>query len=308
MRMATTAAPAIPLPLWRRGKVREVFEVGSDRLLIVASDRVSAFDVIMAEPVPDKGRVLTQLSAYWFQRLEAVTPSHFLTAETDQILAEIPALAAYRAGIAGRAMLVRRSEPMPFECVVRGYLAGSAWAEYRRGGTLAGERLPAGLVEASRLEPPVFSPATKAEHAHDENVPFQRMRDALGAGTADDLRDRALALYLAGSSVASERGIIIADTKFEFGVDPAGAVILIDELLTPDSSRFWPAEGYRPGRTQPSFDKQPLRDWLAGERQAGRWNGDAPPPHLPDAVVAAASERYREAYRRLTGHPLPEDA
>ncbi len=308
MRAAMTAAPALPLPLWRRGKVREVFEVGADRLLIVASDRVSAFDVIMAEPVPDKGRVLTQLSAYWFGQLAAVTPSHFLTATTDEIIREVPVLAAYRAGIAGRAMLVRRADPVAFECVVRGYIAGSAWAEYRRDGTLAGERLPAGLVEAARLDPPIFSPATKAEEGHDENVPFARMREALGAALADGLRDRALALYRAGSALAAERGIIIADTKFEFGIDHTGTAILIDELLTPDSSRFWPAEAYQPGRTQPSFDKQPLRDWLAAERRAGRWNGDAPPPHLPESVVDAASARYREAFHRLTGHPLPENA
>jgi phosphoribosylaminoimidazole-succinocarboxamide synthase len=307
-RTAAARPPALPLPLWRRGKVREVYAVGTDRLLIVASDRVSAFDVIMAEPVPDKGRVLTQLSAFWFAQLADVTPSHFLTASTDDVIGELPGLAVHRDAIAGRATLVRRADPVPFECVVRGYLSGSAWKEYRQRGTLAGEPLPRGLIEAARLDSPIFSPATKAEHGHDENVPFDRMRAALGAALAGTLRERSLALYRAGNAIAAERGIIIADTKFEFGVDAAGNALLIDELLTPDSSRFWPAESYQPGRTQPSFDKQPLRDWLAAERNAGRWNGEAPPPHLPDEVVHATSARYREAYRRLTGHDLPGDA
>ncbi|MEO5799071.1 MAG: phosphoribosylaminoimidazolesuccinocarboxamide synthase [Gemmatimonadales bacterium] len=298
----------LPLPLWRKGKVREVYEVDAERLLLVASDRVSAFDVVMAEAVPDKGRVLTQLSAFWFQRLSSVTDSHFLTASTDAILVELPALEAFRDQIAGRAMLVRRTAPVAFECVVRGYIAGSAWAEYREHGTLAGESLPTGLMESSPLEPPLFSPATKAESGHDENVAFDRMRTALGADLADGLRDVSLALYAAGRNAARERGLVIADTKFEFGLTPAGRPILIDEVLTPDSSRFWPADGYQPGRTQPSFDKQPLRDWLALERTAGRWNGDAPPPSLPASVVDATSARYREAYRRIVGSELPEDA
>ena len=297
----------MPFPLWRRGKVREVYEIDRDRLLLVASDRVSAFDVVMAEPVPDKGRVLTQLSAFWFEQLARVTPSHYLTASTDDIVREIPALAPVRDAIAGRAMLVRRTEPVAFECVVRGFLAGSAWKEYRDTGTLAGETLPAGLVESASFDPPIFSPATKAASGHDENIPFSRMHDEMGAD-ADTLRDTSIALYSAGRAVARERGVVIADTKFEFGRDRDGRLLLIDELLTPDSSRFWPADDYQPGRTQPSFDKQPLRDYLAGERNAGRWNGDAPPPALPDHVVKATADRYREAYRRLTGHALPEDA
>ena len=297
-------ASALPLPLWRRGKVREVYQVDDTRLLLVASDRVSAFDVVMAEPVPDKGRVLTQLSAHWFGQLGHVTPSHFITADTDAIIAALPALAAHRDQIDGRTMLVQRTAPVAFECVVRGYVAGSAWGEYRRLGTLAGEPLPAGLQESSRVDPPIFSPATKAESGHDENVPFSVMRQALGATLADTLRSRSLALYAAGRDIAATRGIIIADTKFEFGLDAAGGPVLIDEILTPDSSRFWPADDYAPGRTQASFDKQPLRDWLAAERDAGRWNGNAPPPALPDAVVAATSRRYRDAYRRLVGHEL----
>ncbi|MEO8755759.1 MAG: phosphoribosylaminoimidazolesuccinocarboxamide synthase [Casimicrobiaceae bacterium] len=297
----------LPLSLWRRGKVREVYHVDDARLLIVASDRVSAFDVVMAEPVPDKGRVLTQLSAFWFAQLAEVTPSHYITASTDDILREIPALAGHRAQIAGRAMLVRRTDPVAFECVVRGYIAGSAWNEYRQAGTLAGEPLASGLVESDRLDPPIFSPATKAESGHDENVTFSTMRSALGAPLADTLRDRALMLYQAGRDIAARRGIIIADTKFEFGLDANGTPILIDEALTPDSSRFWPAQGYLPGRVQPSFDKQPLRDWLAAERTAGRWDGNAPPPALPGDVIAATSTRYREAYRVLTGHDLGEE-
>ncbi|HEX3928815.1 MAG TPA: phosphoribosylaminoimidazolesuccinocarboxamide synthase [Gemmatimonadales bacterium] len=305
---APLVASTLPLPLLRRGKVREVYEVDTAHLLIVASDRVSAFDVVMDEAVPDKGRVLTQLSDFWFGALVHVTPSHCITAEIDAIVHAVPDLVPFRTQIAGRAMLVRRAEPVAFECVVRGYLAGSAWAEYRQHGTLAGERLPAGLLESSRFEAPLFSPATKAEHGHDENVTITEMRKALGHDMADYLERTSLALYAAGRDAAARRGIIIADTKFEFGIGADGQPLLIDELLTPDSSRFWPADSYIPGRTQPSFDKQPLRDWLAGERSAGRWNGDAPPPSLPDAVVAATSARYREAYRRLAGHDLPENA
>ena len=298
---------ALPLPLLRSGKVREVYAVGASQLLIVASDRVSAFDVVMAEAVPDKGRVLTQLSAFWFRMLGSVTPSHFLSADTGEILRELPQLGGHRAQIAGRAMLVRRTEPVLFECVVRGYLAGSAWGEYRRSGTLAGEPLPAGLQDSARLDPPIFSPATKAESGHDENVTYDRMSAQLGAGLAERLRNISLALYETGRRYAAERGLIIADTKFEFGLGPDGHPILIDEVLTPDSSRFWPTDQYHPGRSQPSFDKQPLRDWLAAERGAGRWNGEAPPPALPDAVVAATSARYRVAYRRLVGTELPEE-
>ena len=294
----------LPLPLFRRGKVREVYEVDAGRLLIVASDRVSAFDVVCAEPIPHKGQVLTQVSAHWFQRLATITRSHFLSADTDAILVELPDLAAHRDQLAGRAMLVRRTTPVPFECVVRGYLAGSAWQEYRRHGTLAGEPLVGGLQESSRLEPPIFSPATKATSGHDENVPFARMVDELGGDLAAALRDLSMALYAAGRLSAEERGLIIADTKFEFGLDQTGHPMLIDEVLTPDSSRFWPADGYAPGRPQPSFDKQPLRDWLAAEREAGRWDGHAPAPRLPDDVVAATSARYLEAHRRITGSDL----
>ncbi|HEX6105236.1 MAG TPA: phosphoribosylaminoimidazolesuccinocarboxamide synthase [Gemmatimonadales bacterium] len=306
--MTTLAESRLPLPLVRRGKVREVYEVDPQHLLLVASDRVSAFDVIMREPVPRKGAVLTQISAFWFAKLARVFPSHYVTAHTGEILARVPALRAHQAEVTGRAMLVRRTVPVPFECVVRGYLAGSAWAEYRERGTLAGEPLPAGLLESGRLDPPIFSPATKAETGHDLNVPFARLADALGLDTAERLREASFAVYRAGRDHAAEHGLIIADTKFEFGTDDDGELRLIDEVMTPDSSRFWPADQYQPGRPQPSFDKQPLRDYLAGLRTLGRWNGEAPPPTLPPEVVEATSLRYLEAFRRLTGRALETSA
>jgi phosphoribosylaminoimidazole-succinocarboxamide synthase len=297
----------LPLPVLRRGKVREVYLAGDDELLLVASDRVSAFDVVMREPIPHKGAVLTQLSAWWFRQLAGVCPSHFITADADEIKARVPGLAEHVAQVRGRAMLVRRTFPIAFECVVRGYLSGSAWAEYAAHGTLAGEALPGGLVESAPLDPPIFSPATKAQSGHDENVPFSRLVNTLGSGMAERLRDTSLAVYGTGRDLAAARGIIVADTKFEFGAALDGSLLLIDEVLTPDSSRFWPADRYQPGRSQPSFDKQPLRDWLARERGEGRWNGEAPPPTLPDDVIQATSERYLEIYQRLTGSPLAVD-
>ena len=290
--------------------MREVYEVDADTLLLVASDRVSAFDVVLKEPVPHKGAVLTQLSAFWFGKLAAVMPSHFLTADGDEIAERVPALFGHGGAqhaapvLAGRAMLVRRTTPVPFECVVRGYLAGSAWAEYRERGTLAGEPLSEGLVESARLDPPIFSPATKAETGHDENVTFAHVAAALGAALAERLKRASLALYEAGRGYARPNGIIIADTKFEFGTTATGQLLVIDEILTPDSSRFWPADRYQPGKSQPSFDKQPLRDYLADLKKQGRWNGNPPPPPLPPEVVRATSERYLDAYRRLTRHAL----
>jgi phosphoribosylaminoimidazole-succinocarboxamide synthase len=294
---------ALPLPLVRRGKVREVYTVDEDTLLLVASDRVSAFDVVMREPVAHKGAVLTQLSAFWFRRLASVMPSHFVTADADDIVARIPPLEPFLPTLTGRAMLVRRTTPVPFECVVRGYITGSAWAEYRESGTLAGEPLPSGLVESARLDPPVFSPATKAEVGHDENVTVAHVERSLGRPVAEQLKQASLALYQAGRSYAQPRGIIIADTKFEFGRTPPpdGRLLVIDEILTPDSSRFWPADRYQPGKSQPSFDKQPLRDYLAGLKQQGKWDGNPPPPRLPPEVVEATSKRYLEAYRLITG-------
>jgi phosphoribosylaminoimidazole-succinocarboxamide synthase len=301
---APLVASALPLPLVRRGKVREVYQVSTDTLLLVASDRVSAFDVVLGDAVPHKGAVLTQLSAFWFQRLAAVLPNHFLSADADEIVERVPALADSRAALAGRAMLARRTTPVPFECVVRGYLAGSAWAEYQRSGTLAGEPLAPGLVESARLEAPLFSPATKADQGHDENVTFEHVVAALGRPLAERLAQASRGLYEAGRAYAAPRGILVADTKFEFGTTADGRLLVIDELLTPDSSRFWPADRYAPGRSQPSFDKQPLRDYLSELRRRGAWNGQAPPPPLPPEIVAATSARYLEAYRRLTGRSL----
>jgi phosphoribosylaminoimidazole-succinocarboxamide synthase len=305
---ATLIQSRLPLPLLRRGKVREVYEVDAEHLLLVASDRVSAFDVVMREPVPRKGAVLTQISAFWFERLADVFPSHYITARTADILDRIPGLQGMRGEIAGRTMLVRRAPPVPFECVVRGYLSGSAWAEYRSQGTLAGEPLQAGLVESQRLDPPLFSPATKAEVGHDVNVTFSAMAEVLGRDLANRLRDASFAVYQAGRDHALRRGIIIADTKFEFGIDAQGGLRLIDELLTPDSSRCWPADLFAPGHPQPSFDKQPLRDYLASLKAASQWNGETPPPSLPQEVVEATSQRYLEAYRLLTGRELSEES
>jgi phosphoribosylaminoimidazole-succinocarboxamide synthase len=306
MSKALLAESRLPLPLLRRGKVREVYEVDDGHLLIVASDRVSAFDVVMREPIPYKGAVLTQMSAFWFQKLSNVFPSHYVSASTSEILDRVPGLKTVRDQIAGRAMLVLRAEPVPFECVVRGYITGSAWAEYRERGTLAGEPLASGLVESARLDPAIFSPATKAEAGHDINVTVDAVVEVMGSAMAARLREASFAIYRAGRDHAAERGIIIADTKFEFGTDPAGTLRLIDEVLTPDSSRFWPADRYAPGHAQPSFDKQPLRDYLASLKAAGLWDGEAPPPSLPPEVVEATSRRYLEAFRLLTGETLEQ--
>lgn len=295
----------LPLQLIRRGKVREVYGVDDDHILLVASDRVSAFDVVMNEPVMHKGAVLTQMSAYWFRRLADVTPSHFVSVDSDEITAKIPVLEDHRSVIDGRSTLARRTQPLPFECVVRGYLSGSAWAEYGNSGTLAGEPLEKGMLECQKLDPAIFSPATKAETGHDENVTFKAVSDDLGAELAGRLRDLSLELYERGREIAADAGIIIADTKFEFGTTSDGELLLIDEALTPDSSRFWPADRYETGKGQPSFDKQPLRDHLAVLKETGEWDGAAPPPRLPDNVVAAMSRRYLEAYQLITGEDLP---
>ncbi len=302
--MTLTLGADLPLRHLRRGKVREVYEVDAERLLIVASDRVSAFDVVMHEAVPHKGAVLTQMTAWWLRQFEGTVEHHMLAADADAIVAAVPALAPHRAAIAGRAMLCRRTEVFPVECVMRGYVSGSAWKEYAARGTLAGEPLPAGLRESDRLDPPVFSQATKAETGHDENITPTEVAARLGAEVAGELERLARLVYGRGRELAAARGIIIADTKFEFGRAADGRILLIDEVLTPDSSRFWPADGYAPGHGQPSFDKQPLRDWLDAERRAGRWNGEAPPPTLPPEVVDATSRRYLDAYRRITGADL----
>ncbi|HEX8945351.1 MAG TPA: phosphoribosylaminoimidazolesuccinocarboxamide synthase [Gemmatimonadaceae bacterium] len=302
--MTVAELQSLPLPHLRRGKVREVYIVDDDRLLLVATDRVSAFDVVMAEPIPYKGIVLTQITAWWLTQLAGDVWHHMISAQVDEIVDQVPALADHRSAIDGRAMLCRRTDVFPIECVIRGYLSGSAWKEYKAAGTLAGESLPPGLRESERLEPPIFSPATKAEAGHDENITIARMISAVGPDVAAELERLSRLIYEHGRAIAASRGIIIADTKFEFGRDRQGRVTLIDEVLTPDSSRFWPAEHYQPGRSQPSFDKQPLRDYLDAERRAGRWNGEAPPPPLPQHVVDATSARYLDAFRRITGTPL----
>jgi phosphoribosylaminoimidazole-succinocarboxamide synthase len=302
--MNTMLASDLPLPRIGRGKVRDIYAVGEDRLLLLTTDRISAFDVVMAETIPIKGAVLTQISAWWFNELEGVVPHHMISADADAIISKVPALRGHRASLAGRAMLCKRTTVFPIECVIRGYLSGSAWKEYAAQGTLAGEKLAPGLLESGKLEPAIFSPATKAETGHDENITIVRMREVLGGEVAYELESMSRAVYTLGEKIAREQGIIIADTKFEFGRDKDGRIILIDEVMTPDSSRFWAADAYKPGQPQPSFDKQPLRDYLEVERRAGRWNGEAPAPPLPASVVDATSKRYLEAYRRITGDDL----
>jgi phosphoribosylaminoimidazole-succinocarboxamide synthase len=302
--MTTMLASDLPLPRIGRGKVRDIYAVGEDRVLLLTTDRISAFDVVMAETIPMKGAVLTQISAWWFKKLEGTVPHHMISADADTIIREVPALKDHRASLEGRAMLCKRTTVFPIECVIRGYLSGSAWKEYAAHGTLAGEQLPSGLIESAKLEPAIFSPATKAETGHDENITVTRMREIIGDDATDTLESMTRAVYITGEKSSREHGIIIADTKFEFGRDAGGRIILIDEVMTPDSSRFWAADVYQPGQPQPSFDKQPLRDYLDIERRAGRWNGEAPPPPLPASVVDATSQRYLEAYRRVTGNEL----
>jgi phosphoribosylaminoimidazole-succinocarboxamide synthase len=304
-------ASALPLEPFRRGKVRDVYVVDDERLLLVATDRVSAFDVVMGETIPRKGAVLTQITAWWLRQLEPDVPHHMLSADIVEIVRDVPQLSDHQQELAGRAMLCRRTTVFPIECVVRGYLSGSAWKEYRERGTLAGESLPKGLQESSRLDPPLFSPATKAEEGHDENITVSRMAELIGSEAASELERFSREIYERGRAIAAERGIIIADTKFEFGRSQSKggteSVILVDEVLTPDSSRFWPADRYEPGHAQPSFDKQPLRDYLDAEKRAGRWHGNYPPPRLPKDVIDATSERYLDIYRRLTGRNLNTD-
>ncbi|MGE3821267.1 MAG: phosphoribosylaminoimidazolesuccinocarboxamide synthase [Isosphaeraceae bacterium] len=281
----------------RRGKVRDVYDLGGDRLLFVATDRISAFDWVLPGGIPDKGRVLTGLSVFWFGK--AKVAHHLVSTHLDDAGLDLDP--ATRAALEGRSMIVRKAEVFPYECVVRGYLAGSGWKEYQAFGTVCGEPLPPGLVESSRIDP-LFTPATKAETGHDENVPFARMVESLGAETAGALRQASLRLYQDAADYARTRGLILADTKFEFGRDPrTGAITLVDEALTPDSSRYWPADRYEPGGPQPSFDKQFVRDWL----ETTGWDKASPPPDLPADVVARTREKYVEAYETLTGQPFP---
>jgi phosphoribosylaminoimidazole-succinocarboxamide synthase len=284
------------LPLFRRGKVREMYQVDDDRLLMVASDRVSAFDVVMNEPIPGKGAVLTALSAFWFRKTAGLVRNHLISDSAHDLPAHLQAM---HDSIAGRWLLVRRAERIDIECVVRGYLSGSAWVEYRRLGTVAGEALPAGMVESQRLEAPIFTPAIKAESGHDENISRAQLAEMVGTERARLLEDLSHTLYAAGADHASSRGLILADTKFEFGVVD-GEIILIDEALTPDSSRYWPADEYAPGGPQPSFDKQFLRDFLQLQHESSGWDKTPPPPPLPADVIAGTAARYAEALRRLT--------
>jgi len=296
----------LPLPLLHRGKVREMYRAGDDLLLMVASDRVSAFDVILPQPIPRKGEVLTQLTAWWMERLGGVVEHHLVAARPGEILERVPELDVAPGGReswARRSLLVRSTRPLPVECVVRGYLAGSAWAEYQESGTLAGEPLPPGLVRSQRLDEPIFSPATKAEEGHDENIPFSEVQALLGSDKAERLRSLSFAIYDRAVRIAGERGIILADTKFEFGVTADGKLLLIDEALTPDSSRYWPAGEWEPGLNPPSLDKQPIRDWLDALPD---WDRTPPPPDLPETVVTAATSRYLEVFRRLTGTDLDD--
>ncbi|HUO86655.1 MAG TPA: phosphoribosylaminoimidazolesuccinocarboxamide synthase [Thermoanaerobaculia bacterium] len=280
------------LPAPRRGKVRDVYDLG-ETLLLVATDRLSAYDHVLSPGIPDKGKVLTQLSTFWFERLEAVVPNHLVA--TDP--ADFPAaLAAHRDRLAGRAVVVRKAQVVPFECVARGYLAGSAYREYRESGSACGLPLPAGLERAGRLPEPIFTPATKAESGHDENVPFETMAATLGEALAGSLRELTLALYRKGADHAASRGLILADTKFELG-HADGELLLIDEALTPDSSRYWEAASWRPGEEPDSFDKQYVRNWL----DESGWDHESPPPELPAEVVTGTRRRYLEAFRRLTG-------
>jgi phosphoribosylaminoimidazole-succinocarboxamide synthase len=282
----------VSLPLLYSGKVRDIYDAGDDTLLFVASDRMSAFDVVMTEPIPDKGRVLTAMTAFWLQQLEDLAPNHLVSLKA----ADFPSDAGEIPDVAGRAMLVRKAEMLPVECIVRGYLSGSAWAEYRKSGTMHGAPLPTGMQQSDRLPKPVFTPSTKAETGHDENISFDAAVDLVGREVAEAARDLCLAAYERGAARAETRGIIIADTKFELGMID-GQLALCDEVLTPDSSRFWPADEWVPGNTPPSFDKQPLRDWL----EAMGWNKEPPPPTLPPEVVGATRERYITAYERVTG-------
>lgn len=284
------------LKLLSRGKVRDIYDL-DDMLLMVATDRISAFDVVLAEGIPYKGKVLSQMSAYWFEVMRELTPHHLISIDTGDFP---PACQKYESSLKGRSMLVRKTKPLPVECVVRGHLAGSGWKEYQQNGAICGIPIKEGLKESSPLEEPIFTPATKAVLGeHDENITMERVKELVGEELAERLKEVSLALYKRGSEMAREKGIIISDTKFEFGL-LNGELILIDEMLTPDSSRFWPEDEYEPGRSQKSFDKQFVRDYLL----TLTWDKKPPAPHLPEEIIGKTSERYREAFRRLTGKEL----
>src|SRR4051794_11820282 len=297
--MDSESAPALlqsnlPFPV-RRGKVRDVYDLG-DALFIVATDRISAYDCIMPNGIPGKGKILTAISLFWFAKFSAFE-NHLISTNIDDYP---PGLREHRAQIEGRSMLVKKASVIPIECVARGYLAGSGWKEYQQSQTVCGIKLPAGLKQCDKLPAPIFTPATKEESGHDINISYDETIARIGAGAADELRERTLRLYTLAAEYALSRGIIIADTKFEFGTLPNGSIILIDEILTPDSSRFWPADVYEPGHDQPSFDKQYVRNWL----ETQPWDKTPPAPRLPDDVVQGTRRRYLEAYEKLTGQPL----
>ena len=292
----------LPLPLLHRGKVRDVYEVDAETLLMIASDRVSAFDVVLPQPIPHKGEVLTQITAWWLDQLDDRLSHHLIAVDPERIITRHPELASTRSQWARRAMLVHKTDPVLVECVVRGYISGSAWKEYKHSGTLAGEPLDQGLQESQRLDPAIFSPATKAQQGeHDENITFGQTMEILGDELAERLKQLSLEIYGFGRDVAEQSDIILADTKFEFG-HKNGELLLIDEVLTPDSSRFWPKESYGVGRGQPSLDKQPVRDWL----ETLDWDKSPPPPDLPEEVVLESSERYKDVFQRLTGTALAD--
>ena len=307
---ATSKAPAtierIPeLNFLRSGKVRDIYEVDDDRLIVVATDRISAFDCVLPNAIPHKGQVLTQLSAFWFDRFSHLVQNHLITADVDEFPVELRQRlsAGSKAALTGRSTLARRAEVIPFECVVRGYLAGSGWKEYQQTGAICGHRLPEGLVESAKLPEPIFTPATKAEEGHDINVTIDVVSRSIGENLAKRLEEISLTIYREAARYAETRGIIICDTKFEFGLRD-GELILVDEVLTPDSSRFWPCEAYSPGQPQPSFDKQFVRDYL----ETLDWDKRPPAPALPDEIVEATSAKYLEAYRLISGHDLPLEA
>ena len=287
------------LKLFSRGKVRDVYET-QDCLLIVTSDRISAFDVILQDAIPYKGFVLTALSAFWFEIIKDITPTHFITADTRQIISMVPEVKKYESQLAGRTMLVKKIKVYPVECIIRGYLAGSGWKEYKASKTICGISLPAGLTESDKLPEPIFTPSTKATSGHDENISFGRMAEIIGQSDAEELRKRSLAIYKRAHEYALGKGIIICDTKMEWGRNSKDEIVLVDELLTPDSSRFWPQDVYAPGKGQMSFDKQFVRDYL----ETCDWDKNPPAPKLPDEIIKKTSGKYKEAYKRLTGKAL----
>jgi len=285
----------LPFKLFKRGKVRDIYEI-DDNLLIVATDRISAFDFVLPDPIPNKGIYLTQLSIFWFEKMKNIVDNHLISGDVEDFPDE---LKDYRDVLDKRSMLVTKTEVIPVECIVRGYLSGSGWKEYQKKGEICGVKLPKGLRESEKLDEPIFTPTTKAEKGHDMPITFEQLKDMVGKETAEKLRDLSIEIYEKARDYAYQRGIIIADTKFEFGVKD-GEIILVDELLTPDSSRFWPLDAYEPGKPQPSFDKQYVRDYLTSTG----WDKNSPPPHLPEEVIRETEKRYREAFERLTGRKL----